>query len=157
MAQSQAQMQRKLDRLERYARVVGLKINIAKTENMRINANNHRMIRCGDQPLREVDNFTYLGSKVTCSGGREEDIQQRIQKSRVAFNSLAAIWRSSKYRTETKLRIFNSNVKSVLLYGSETWVINKKAGQKLESFIYSCHKKIHRIFWPENFESRAAQ
>ena len=149
MAQSQSQMQRKLDRLERYARAVGLKINIAKTENMRINANNYRMIRCDDQPLREVDNFTYLGSKVTCSGGREEDIQQRIQKSKVAFNSLAAIWKSRKYRTETKLRIFNSNVKSVLLYGAETWVINKKAGQKLESFIYSSHKKIHRIFWPQ--------
>ena len=149
MAQSQSQMQRKLQRLERYARAVGLKINIAKTENMRVNANNHRMIRCDGQPLREVDNFTYLGAKVTCSGGREEDIQQRIQKSKVAFNSLAAIWRSRKYKTETKLRIFNSNVKSVLLYGAETWVINKKAGQKLQSFIYSCHKKIFRIFWPQ--------
>ena len=42
-----------------------------------------------------------------------------------------------------------SYVKSVLLYGAETWVINKKAGQKLESFIYSSHKKIHRIFWPQ--------
>ena len=34
---------------------------------------------------------------------------------------LKPVWRSTTLRTSTKLRLFNSNVKYILLYGSETW------------------------------------
>jgi hypothetical protein len=49
----------------------------------------------------------------------------------------------------TKLRIFETNVKSVLLYGSETWKQTKKNEQDLQAFINKCLRQILNIRWPE--------
>ncbi len=68
------------------------------------------------EPLEETDTFTYLGSTINKHGDRTEDVKARIQKARVAFIMLRKIWRAKQIKTNTKLRIFNSNVKAVLLY-----------------------------------------
>ena len=48
-----------------------------------------------------------------------------------------------------KLRIFLSNVKSVLLYGSETWKVAKTTTSKLQVFVNRCLRRILNIYWPE--------
>ena len=68
----------------------------------------------------DVTSFTYLSSVINIPGGTDEDVLVRIGKARSAYNTLASIWRSRKITTTTKLKIFNSNVKYVLLYGSHT-------------------------------------
>ena len=49
-------------------------------------------------------------------GGTDIDVDEaaRIDKVRVALNTLKNIWRSKEIRPQTKLRIFNANIKSVL-------------------------------------------
>ena len=49
----------------------------------------------------------------------------------------------------TKFRIFRSNVKSVLLYGSETWKVAKTTSSKLQVFVNRCLRRILNIHWPE--------
>ena len=71
--------------------------------------------------LEEVDSFTYLGSIVDKQGGTDADVKIRISKARTAYHQLKNIWASRDLSNNTKLRIFNTNVKSVLLYGAETW------------------------------------
>jgi hypothetical protein len=48
---------------------------------------------------------------------------------------------------QSKLRIFNTNVKAVLLYGCKTWKDSKSITDKLQVFINKCLRKIPRIFW----------
>ncbi|CAH8873213.1 unnamed protein product [Trichobilharzia szidati] len=50
----------------------------------------------------------------------DEGIKARIGKARQAFTTLKSVWRSTALSIKNKIRIFNSNVKSVLPYGSET-------------------------------------
>jgi len=45
--------------------------------------------------------------------------------------------------------IFRSNVKAVLLYGSETWKEMKTATSKLQTYVNRCLRKILNIHWPE--------
>jgi hypothetical protein len=45
------------------------------------------------------------------------------------------------------MHIYNSNVKSVLLYGSEYWRIIESNIKKVEVFHNNCLRKINRIFW----------
>ena len=71
--------------------------------------------------IEEVDEFTYLGSIVSKKGSPNEDIQARMGKARQAFSMLRSIRRSTALTSKTKLRVFGSNVRAVLLYGSETW------------------------------------
>jgi ssDNA-binding Zn-finger/Zn-ribbon topoisomerase 1 len=62
---------------------------------------------------------------------------------------LNKIWHSTTYSTQTKLRIFNTNVKTVLLYGCETWKNSKHITTKLQVFINTSLRKTLRIFWPD--------
>ena len=50
---------------------------------------------------------------------------------------------------KTKLWIFETNVKSVLLYGSETWKQTKKNEHDLQVFIKKCLRRILNIRWPD--------
>jgi hypothetical protein len=50
---------------------------------------------------------------------------------------------------KTKLKIFNSNVKAVLLYGCETWKVTNSITQKLQSLINCCLRRILNVRWPD--------
>ncbi|BFZ07766.1 hypothetical protein BsWGS_10805 [Bradybaena similaris] len=54
---------------------------------------------------------------------------------------------------ETKIRLFNSNVKSVLLYGAEIWRTTKLTIKKIQTFMNSCIRKILQIHWPDTISN----
>uniref|UniRef100_A0A034VWX2 LINE-1 reverse transcriptase-like protein n=1 Tax=Bactrocera dorsalis TaxID=27457 RepID=A0A034VWX2_BACDO len=139
----------KLEAVSDIAAQTGLKINIAKTKFMRINTTETPNIQIAGTCLEEVDEFCYLGSIISKNGGSTADIRNRISKGRAAFGMLDKVWRSTHISIRTKLKIFDSSVKSVVLYGCETWNIAANVLQSLQSFLNRCLRKILRIFWPK--------
>ena len=107
-----------------------MKINKKKTEVMKFNNKQELPIQLQGENILETDRFTYLGSIVSKDGGAD-DIRSRINKARHAFNSLRPIWNSRALSLRNKTRIFNTNVKAVLLYGSETWRVTNTINNKL--------------------------
>ena len=99
--------------------------------------------------------FVYLGSIVDVSGGTDADIKARKGKARAAFKRMRNVWCWAWLSTRTKVRIFNSTVKPVLLYGCETWRMNETPMKKLQAFINTCLRKILRIHWPETISNAA--
>jgi hypothetical protein len=148
LAHTSAQMQEKTSKIAENSAKVGLHLNVAKTKVMKLNAKSNNPIKVGNEDIEEVEKFTYLGSIVTPNGGTEEDVNARINKAKASFAQLNKIWSSTQIRNKTKLKIFNTNVKSVLSYGSETWFLNKKLVNKLQVFVNKCLKRILKIFWP---------
>jgi hypothetical protein len=71
-----------------------------------------------------------------------------MSKANGAFNQLQNVWKSSDISLRTKLRIFNSNVKSILLYGCETWQATKEICKRLQSFVNQCFHRIVNVRWP---------
>ena len=133
--------------LKRNAQTTGLKVNAAKNKIMR---NTHASSEnINEVPFEVVGHFTYLGSVISPNGGAELDAVSRINKARAAFGALAPLWNSNKISRKTKLRFFNSNVKSVLLYACETWKIKDELVSKIQSFINKCLRRILRIHWPQ--------
>jgi hypothetical protein len=149
LSHTQAQMQDKTSHLETTSAQVGLKVNKRKTELMKINACAINPVTVGGDPIKEVDSFVYLGSVLDKEGGTDRDVTARIGKARASFIMLKNIWASKELSIKTKLRIFNSNVKSVLLYGCETWRTTKTIQRKLQTFVNSCLRRIYNIRWPE--------
>jgi len=133
---------------------VGLKINATKTKLMRIGTTRDDGVSVVDGRIEEVDEFTCLGSIVSKKGGTDEDIQARIGKTRQAFAMLRPIWRSTALTTKTKLRVFGSNVKAVILYGSETWRLTKSLEKKLQVFVNKSLRNILRIWWPRKISNK---
>jgi nucleosome binding factor SPN SPT16 subunit len=99
--------------------------------------------------MLEATLYSYLGSIVTGGGGTDEDVTSRIKKANVAFVHLYRIWKNKNIRMKTKLNIFNSNMKVVLLYGCETWKVTNSITQKLQSFINRCLRRIVNVQWPD--------
>ena len=72
-------------------------------------------------PVEEENQFAYLGSEIYKDGGSDADVVCRVGKAKGAFGILSPIWRNSSFPNRLKVRIFNRNLVSVLLYGSSTW------------------------------------
>lgn len=149
LSHTQTQMQEKTDRLSQTAIKLGLTPNTTKTQVIKIHSKNRHPIYLNSTPLKEVEAFTYLGSVVDTNGGTEADIRSRINKARVVFNMLRKIWSSKNISTNTKICIFNSNVKQVMLYGSETWRTTKHTTHRLQTFINTCLRRILNIWWKD--------
>ena len=110
-------------------------------------------ITVGGEPIREVESFDYLGSVFDHQGGTDRDVTARIGKARAAFVMLKNIWASGGISMRTKLRIFNSNVKSVLLYGCETWRTTHTMQRKFQTFFNTCLRCIYKIQWQEKIRN----
>lgn len=110
-------MRSKLHRLETEAAQVGLKTNIKKTKEMLIRMPNNDVLTLDNTAIKNVEEFNYLGFIITNTGRIEVDVQNRIIKARRGI--LNSIWNSRTY-SKTKLRLFRTNVKTVLFYGCET-------------------------------------
>jgi len=90
-----------------------------------------------------------LGSIVTEDCGTSKEVNARIQKARGSFSKLRSVWLSKSLQKSTKIKIFNACVKSVLLYGCETWLVTKDIQRKLQTFVNRCLRCILRIWWPK--------
>ena len=119
---------------------------------MRINSTNDRPIKLNNEHIENVDSFTYLGSVIAVDGGTG-DVLARIGKARTAFLLLRPVWRSKEISVRTKLTIFNTNVKSVLMYGAETWRVTKKISAKIQAFTNRCLRNILGVRWPNTISN----
>ena len=59
----------------------------------------------------------------------------------------ANIWKRTGLSLQTKIRLYNALVISVLLYGSETWTLLKADERRLEAFHVNCQRRILGIRW----------
>ena len=148
LSHTQQQMQEKTNYVAHYSACIGLSIHKGKSKVLKINTSSNTPITLEGTILEEVEGFTYLGSTIDMQGGTDADIKARIGKARGAFNQLNKIWTCGSLTLKTKVRIFNTTVKPVLMYGAETWRTTAAGSRKLQTFINSCLRKILRIRWP---------
>ncbi|VDP02214.1 unnamed protein product [Schistosoma margrebowiei] len=153
LSQTQQQMQEKTNSVAAASAAVGLNIHKGKSKVLRYNTACTDPITIDGEDLEDVKTFTYLGSIIDEQSGSDADGKTRIGKAREAYLQLRNIWNSKQLSTNTKVRIFNTNVKTVLLYGAETWRTTKAIIQKIQVFINSCLRKILQIRRPETISN----
>ena len=79
-----------------------------------------------------VEEFVYLGSLIHSSTGSTCDI------SRAAMQSLEhQIW-MSWLAISMKLKLYNTCILPIFLYGSDCWVISKTDARKIDAFNQWC-------------------
>jgi hypothetical protein len=88
-------------------------------------------------PINHVDNFKYLGSMMASS---VSDFKRRKALAWTAFWKLERLWRSLTIPISTKVKLFDTTCVTVLLYGSESWIISKTMGDQINAFATSCFR-----------------
>ena len=153
LSHNHSQMQDKTTLLETTSAGTGLRTNRKKTKLMKMNTTANALVTVDGEPIREVESFVYLGSVVDHQGGTDRNVTARIGKARAAFVMLKNISASGGISMRTKLRIFNSNVKSALVYGCETWRATQTMQQKIQTLFNTCLRRIYKIQWQEKIRN----
>ncbi|VDP24500.1 unnamed protein product [Schistosoma curassoni] len=132
---------------------IGLNIHKEKSKILQYNTACTIPITIDGEDLEKARAFTYLCSIIDEHGGSDADVKAQIGKARAACVQLKNIYNSKQLSTNTEFIIFNTNVKTVLLYGAETWTTTKAITQKIQVFINSCLHKILQIRWPDTISN----
>ncbi|XP_078347101.1 uncharacterized protein LOC144632348 [Oculina patagonica] len=127
--------------------------SLKKTKTMRLNCKKSDAITVEGNKLEDVEAFPYLGAMLDKHGGTEADIKRRLAVERNAFATLQPLWKSSKYLSKTKLRIFNTNAVAVLLYGAEAWRTTTADINELDTFQRKCMRTILYVVWPNQISN----
>ena len=69
--------------------------------------------------------------------------------ARSVFNNINKIVTTKKITNALKLRIIRCYVYSTLLYGAETWTLNKQLEDRIETFEMWMYRRIGRISWKD--------
>jgi hypothetical protein len=122
----------------RRANEVGLRINYKKTEIM-TNQTLTTPITLDGNVIAVVEDFKYLGSMMKSC---ETDFKVRRGQAWGAFNKMKCIWNSKNVPIKLKANIFRASVLSILLYGSESWVINDQLANSINSFATTAYRSM---------------
>jgi hypothetical protein len=98
--------------------------------------------------LEVVERFVYLGGCFS-TRGLQDEITNRIAKARAAFANLRHLWRRHDVSIRLKGRVYNAAVRSVLLYGCETWPLRSQDIQRLSVFDHRCLRSIAHVWWDQ--------
>ena len=131
VANSSEQLQTLTDRIRESSKRFGLKINTQKTKTMSIGKHHETIkVTINGEDVEQVEEFTYLGGVVTEDGRSTKDIKRRIGLASAAFGQLTKMWKSD-ISLKIKLKLYETLVVPVLMYGAECWTMRKAEEQKI--------------------------
>ena len=85
-----------------------------------------------ESTLVVVDRFCDLGDVIGAGGGAEEASRARVRCAWAKFRELAPILTSRGASLRMKGKIYKTCVRTVMVYGSETWAVRVEDMYRLE-------------------------
>ena len=152
IADSKEKLQKLLDTVKTKSEVHGLKINASKTEILVVSkkeVNPQCVVAVDGKVIKQVQQFSYLGSNIKSDGRCDAEIIRRIAVAKGAFNNMKHLLINRNISLTTRTRAVKTFAWSVLLYGSETWTISKVMENRLEAFEMWCWRRVLKISWTE--------
>ena len=132
------------------SRSIGLNVSWPKTKVQCFSSSTSSpSITVDGQHVECVDQFCYLGSTQDSSGRCRPDLLRRIGIASSSMNSLSRVWAQANLSLHTKLRIYNTCIMPVFLYGSETWTLLSADTSSLQAFHMRCQRRILGIKWQD--------
>ena len=87
------------------------------------------------------------GSKITADGDRSHEIKRRLLLGRKAMTTLDSILKSRDITLPTKVHLVKAMFSPVVMYGCESWTINKTEPQRTDDFELWCWRRLLRVPW----------
>ena len=84
--------------------------------------------------METVRNFIFGGSKITENGDCSHEIKRLLFLGRKAMINLDSIFKSRHITLPTKVYLVKDMVFPVVMYGCESWTINKAERQRIDAF-----------------------
>ena len=86
---------------------------------------------------------------ITSDAKSDTELKKRIAMSKDTYNKMTPVFKNRNISTCTKLRTLRAYVWSILLYGCESWTLNKGTERRLEAAEMWFLRRILKISWKE--------
>ena len=123
----------------------GLKLNILKTKIVASSLITSWQI--DGEKMETVTEYIFWGSKITADGNYSHEIKRCLLLGRKAMTNLDSIIKSRVITLPTKVHIVEAMVSPLVMYGCESWTINKVEHWRTDAFELWCWRRLLRVPW----------
>jgi len=136
MAENEDELESLLLKVKEESEKVGLKLNIQKTKIMEPGLITSWQI--DGESMETVTDFIFFGFKITADGDCSHEIKRRLLLGRKAMTNLDSILKSRDITLSTKVHLVKAMIFPVVMYGYESWTINKAEHRSTDAFELWC-------------------
>ena len=123
MAEGEVELKSLWMKVKEKSEKAGLKLNIQKTKIMASGPMTSWQIN--GETMETVRDFIFLGPQITADGNCSHEIKRHLLLGRKVMTNLDSILKSRDITLLTKVRLVKAMVFPVVMYGCESWTINK--------------------------------
>ena len=97
--------------------------------------------------METARDFLFLGSKITVDGDCSHEIKRHLLLGRKAMTNLDSILKSRDITLPTMVRLVKPMFFLVVMYGCESWSIQKTECWRNDAFELWCWRRLFRVPW----------
>ena len=99
------------------------------------------------ETVETVSDFIFLGCKITADGDCSHEIKGHLLLGRKVMTNLDSTFKSRDITLPTKVRLVKAMVFPVVMYGCESWTVEKAERQRIDAFEVWCWRRLLRVPW----------
>ena len=97
--------------------------------------------------MGKLSDFIFGDSKITADGDCSHEIKRRLLLGRKVMSNVDRIFRSREITLPTKVHLVKAMVFPVVVYGCESWTINKADRWRIDAFELWCWRRLLKVPW----------
>ena len=132
LAESKEELKSLLMKVKEESEKAHLKLNSQKTKIMASGLITSWQI--DGETMETVTDFIFLGFKITADGDCNHEIKRYLLLGRKVMSNLDSILKSRDITLPTKVHLVKAMVFLVVMYGCESWTMNKAEHQRIDAF-----------------------
>ena len=145
MGESKEEIKSLLMKVKEESEKLGLKLNIQKTKVMVSGPITSWQIN--GETMETVTDFNLGGSKITADGDCSHEIKRHLFLERKFMTNLDSLFKSRDITLPTKVPLVKAMVFPVVMYGCESWTIERAECQIIDAFELWCWRRLLRVPW----------
>ena len=145
LAKSHEELKSLLIKVKEESEKAVLKLNIQKMKIMASSPLTSRQI--DGERLETVTDFTFLCSKDTADHDSSHEIKIHLLLGKKAMANLDSISKKQRHHFLTKVCMVIAMVFPVVMYGCESWTINKAERRRIDALELWCCRRLLRVPW----------
>ena len=97
--------------------------------------------------METMSDFIFGGSKITADGDCSHEIKRCLLLGRKVMTNLDSILKTRDITLQTKVHLVKAMVFLVVMYGCESWTMNKSECWRIDAFEMWCWRRLLRVPW----------
>lgn len=141
-------------RLKNLSRIVGFRCSVCTEKRGEVRKRpKEEVMEVEGEVVEEVKQFRYLGDVLDCEGGVERAVRARVAAAWMKWREISGLLTNKSIPLNHRGKVYESCIRSVLLYGGETWALT----ERIKDVILSCDRRMLRymagVIWSDMVRS----